>query len=223
LRFDPNGEGAVIAGPFGFANGLAISAGDRTIYVVESDKDRILAIDTATGETHVRASNTGRMPDGLAISRVISTLLAHAWDEILLDDTAPKEEPAPAQTKSAAPQTDAAPSFSLAFAQPCGWVALATSMRTPGPMDELIATFFRKVPFAPVGLAFTTASTNVRILVMSANRPRVVMPSHAPSALRSRPASTLLCGHQCMNCVGRSKCSSRFAASKSGVSDSGFH
>ena len=31
------------------------------------------------------------MPDGLAISRVISTHLAHAWDEILLDDTAPTE------------------------------------------------------------------------------------------------------------------------------------
>ena len=68
LRFDSTGACEVIAGPFGFANGLALSPDQRTIYMAESDKDRVLAIDTATAQARVHVTGAGRMPDGLAFS-----------------------------------------------------------------------------------------------------------------------------------------------------------
>src|SRR5438094_931078 len=34
-RFTPAGDGEVIAGPFGYANGLALSAGEQRLYMVE--------------------------------------------------------------------------------------------------------------------------------------------------------------------------------------------
>ena len=66
LRFTPEGRGEVVAGPFGYANGLAISADETAIYMVESDTNRIFRIDTRTGEHEVFAENIGRLPDGLA-------------------------------------------------------------------------------------------------------------------------------------------------------------
>src|SRR3954468_4192128 len=42
LRFDANGAGVVLAGPCGYANGLALSADEKTLFMVESDTDSIL-------------------------------------------------------------------------------------------------------------------------------------------------------------------------------------
>jgi gluconolactonase len=67
LRFTPDGRGEIVAGPFGYANGLAISADDGTLYMAESNTNRVWRFNTATGEHKVFADNVGRMPDGLAI------------------------------------------------------------------------------------------------------------------------------------------------------------
>src|SRR4029078_7184094 len=42
LRFAPDGSGEVLAGPIGYANGLALSADNRHLFMVESDSDSIL-------------------------------------------------------------------------------------------------------------------------------------------------------------------------------------
>lgn len=67
LRFDARGHGEIVAGPFGFANGLALSEDEETLYMVESDSDRIWRICTASGKSEVFAEAVGRMPDGLAL------------------------------------------------------------------------------------------------------------------------------------------------------------
>ncbi len=67
LRFDAHGHGEILAGPFGFANGLALSEDARTLFMVESDYDRVLRIDTSSGKAELFAQAVGRMPDGLAL------------------------------------------------------------------------------------------------------------------------------------------------------------
>jgi gluconolactonase len=71
VRFTPDGHGDVVAGPFGYANGLALSADERTLFMVESDTDRVYRFDVApdgsVGEARVYAEGVGRMPDGLAL------------------------------------------------------------------------------------------------------------------------------------------------------------
>jgi gluconolactonase len=67
LRFDPAGNGVVVAGPFGYANGLALGADERRLYMVESDTNRVFAFDTATFKPTVFAEDVGRLPDGLAL------------------------------------------------------------------------------------------------------------------------------------------------------------
>lgn len=66
LRFTPDGRGDVVAGPFGYANGLAITADGRTLFMVESNTNRIWQFETATAKHDVYAKEVGRMPDGLA-------------------------------------------------------------------------------------------------------------------------------------------------------------
>lgn len=67
LRFTPDGKGEVIGGTYGYTNGLALSADQRDLFMVESDTDRIFRIDVATGQPTVYAEEVGRMPDGLAL------------------------------------------------------------------------------------------------------------------------------------------------------------
>ncbi len=72
-RFTPDGNGDVIAGPFGYANGLALSADGKQLFMVESDTDRIfrfmISDDGGVSDAEVFATNVGRMPDGLAFDR----------------------------------------------------------------------------------------------------------------------------------------------------------
>jgi gluconolactonase len=87
LRFNSDGRGEVVAGPFGYANGLAISSDCRQLYMVESDNDRIFRFEIGDGdrlsEPTVFAENVGRLPDGLALD-VEGNLYAccYASDEI---------------------------------------------------------------------------------------------------------------------------------------------
>src|SRR5436190_2174448 len=69
LRFSPEGTGEIIAGPFGYANGLALSADEKRLFMVESNTDRIFVFDLQAGGTigppQVFAESVGRLPDGL--------------------------------------------------------------------------------------------------------------------------------------------------------------
>ena len=70
-RFKPDGSGVVVAGSLGYANGLALSADERTLFMVESDTDRVYRFDIASDGTLSRprtfAETVGRLPDGLAL------------------------------------------------------------------------------------------------------------------------------------------------------------
>jgi gluconolactonase len=71
LRFDPHGDGEVLAGPFGYANGLALSADERYLFMVESDSDSVyrfeIGSDGGLNQPEVYANQVGRFPDGLAL------------------------------------------------------------------------------------------------------------------------------------------------------------
>jgi gluconolactonase len=58
------------AGPFHFANGLALDAADKYLYVVESNRDRVVRIeikpDGSSGGPEVFAEGLARIPDGAA-------------------------------------------------------------------------------------------------------------------------------------------------------------
>ncbi|HWB52979.1 MAG TPA: SMP-30/gluconolactonase/LRE family protein, partial [Tepidisphaeraceae bacterium] len=87
LRFDVAGKGEKIAGPFGYANGLALSADERKLYMVESDFNRVwrFELDENGNVTKqgVFAENVGRMPDGLALDERQNVYAScYASDEI---------------------------------------------------------------------------------------------------------------------------------------------
>jgi gluconolactonase len=71
LRFNPDGQGEVLAGPFGYANGLALSADERCLFMVESDSDSIVQFEVRTDDRlagpELYADQVGRLPDGLAL------------------------------------------------------------------------------------------------------------------------------------------------------------
>jgi sugar lactone lactonase YvrE len=70
-RISPRGEAALFhPGPFHFAIGLALSAAEDFLYVVESTRDRVVRIpigtDKSAGTIEVFAERLSRVPDGLA-------------------------------------------------------------------------------------------------------------------------------------------------------------
>jgi gluconolactonase len=71
VRFAPDGRGVVVGGPYGYANGLALSADERHLFMVESDTNCVLCFDLAAdgslGAAEIYAENVGRLPDGLAL------------------------------------------------------------------------------------------------------------------------------------------------------------
>jgi gluconolactonase len=88
LRFTPDGKGQVLAGPFGYANGLALSADQLTLYMVESDTDRVyrfaLKTDGSVESSSMFAEGVGRFPDGLALdTRDNLYASCYASDEII--------------------------------------------------------------------------------------------------------------------------------------------
>jgi gluconolactonase len=67
LKYRNDGVGEIAAGPFGYSNGLALSADERHLFMVESDTDSVHRIDLQTGATEIYAEHVGRFPDGLAL------------------------------------------------------------------------------------------------------------------------------------------------------------
>ena len=71
LRFTPDGKGQLIGGPYGYANGLALSADEKTLFMIETDTNRVYRLGlnadgtVASQEAHVERA--GRAPDGLAL------------------------------------------------------------------------------------------------------------------------------------------------------------
>lgn len=87
LRLTPAGTGEVVAGPYGYTNGLALSADETTLFLVESDTDRIyrfeVRADGSLGRRRIVARNVGRLPDGLALGADGDLFAAcYASDEI---------------------------------------------------------------------------------------------------------------------------------------------
>jgi gluconolactonase len=93
LRFEPDGRGRVIGGSFGYANGLALADDERSLFMVESDTDRVyrfdLTMDGELGRCEVYAESVGRLPDGLALDEAGNLYVAcYASDEIWRIDPA---------------------------------------------------------------------------------------------------------------------------------------
>ena len=87
LRFRPDGKGERLAGPLGYANGLALSADEKFLFLAESDTDRILRFDLrpagAPGQPDVFAEGVGRFPDGLALDAAGNLYVGcYASDEV---------------------------------------------------------------------------------------------------------------------------------------------
>jgi gluconolactonase len=74
-RIRADGEAEIFAeGPFHFANGIALDAQEEFVYVVESNRDRVIRIpickDGRAGSPEVFAEGLARIPDGLAFDAV---------------------------------------------------------------------------------------------------------------------------------------------------------
>ncbi len=71
LRFTPDGQGRILGGPFGYANGLALSTDEKTLFMVESNTDRVFRFeikpDGAISPPEIYAEQAGRFPDGLTL------------------------------------------------------------------------------------------------------------------------------------------------------------
>jgi gluconolactonase len=96
-RFTPDGRGQVIAEPFGYANGLALASDERTLFMVESDFNRVWRFGLDSGgniiEREVFAENIGRLPDGLALDSAENLYAScYASDDIYRIDLGGEEE-----------------------------------------------------------------------------------------------------------------------------------
>jgi len=71
IRFTVDGRGEILAGPLGYANGLALSADGRQLFMVESNTDSVWRFevrrDGSLGKAEIHAHDCGRFPDGLTL------------------------------------------------------------------------------------------------------------------------------------------------------------
>jgi len=71
LRYTPGGRGEILAGPFGYPNGLALSADEKALFMVESKTDSVhrfeIRADSSLGAPELYGNECGRFPDGLTL------------------------------------------------------------------------------------------------------------------------------------------------------------
>lgn len=71
LRYTPDGRGEILAGAFSYPNGLALSADEKNLFLVESRTDSVhrfeIRADGSLGPAELYVSECGRFPDGLAL------------------------------------------------------------------------------------------------------------------------------------------------------------
>jgi gluconolactonase len=87
LIFEPDGTGGILAGPLGYANGLALSADHRFLFLAESDTDLVhrfeLGPDGVPDRREVYAEHVGRLPDGLTLDEAGNLYVAcYASDDL---------------------------------------------------------------------------------------------------------------------------------------------
>lgn len=87
LRYTPDGRGEILAGPFHYTNGLALSADEQTLFMIESKTDSVHRFDIHAGgslsSAELYASDCGRFPDGLALDTEGNLFVScYASDEI---------------------------------------------------------------------------------------------------------------------------------------------
>ena len=70
-RLRANGRAEFFAGPFAFANGMSLSADEKTLFVVQTQRDNVMRIpilaDGTAGKPQVYASGLASIPDGAAL------------------------------------------------------------------------------------------------------------------------------------------------------------
>ncbi|MBI4910468.1 MAG: SMP-30/gluconolactonase/LRE family protein [Acidobacteria bacterium] len=84
LWYAPDGACRVMLDGYGYTNGLALSADERWLYVVESDTHTVFRVDLAARKVEVYAEEVGRLPDGLALDDAGNLYVAcYASDNII--------------------------------------------------------------------------------------------------------------------------------------------
>jgi len=70
-RLRASGRAEYFAGPFAFANGMSLSVDEKTLYVVQTQRDNVMRIpilsDGRAGKPQVYASGLASIPDGAAL------------------------------------------------------------------------------------------------------------------------------------------------------------
>jgi len=87
IRFTPDGHGRILAGPFGYTNGLALSTDEKRLFMVESNTDSVMRFDIAedgsVSKPELFAESCGRFPDGLTLDAAGNLYVCcYASDEI---------------------------------------------------------------------------------------------------------------------------------------------
>ncbi len=110
-RLRANGRAEYFAGPFAFANGMSLSADEKTLYVVQTQRDNVVRIpiltDGRAGRPQVYASGLESIPDGAALDAegnlYVTTYATHSVYRIAPDGRVSLFARDPSATMLAAP------------------------------------------------------------------------------------------------------------------------
>jgi gluconolactonase len=110
-RLRANDRAEFFAGPFAFANGMSLSADEKTLYVVQTQRDNVVRIpilpDGRAGKPQVYASGLASIPDGAALdvdgNLYVTTYATHSVYRIAPDGGVSLFARDPSATMLAAP------------------------------------------------------------------------------------------------------------------------
>lgn len=106
-----NGRAEYFAGPFAFANGMALSVDEKTLYVVQTQRDNVVRIPILAsgraGKPQVYASGLESIPDGAALDAegnlYVTTYATHSVYRVAPDGSVSLFAKDPSATMLAAP------------------------------------------------------------------------------------------------------------------------